>query len=173
MTSCNFCQYLGKFLAKIFPRSRQDLAKILLRYPWRVDPGVDIIIENRNPIFTENRFIYVPAATKSNETIFYRNLKITYFESRNFAKTPTKQVSFENIQIWDLDTAIGKLFTYMLSVVIKQKCRLFAFLFWFYWHNAKIVSDKKNPYFSNFRWCQKMAWKFLFFASLLCQNYFE
>ena len=39
MTSCNSCQYLGKILAKIFPRSWQDLAKILLRYPWRVDPG--------------------------------------------------------------------------------------------------------------------------------------
>ena len=39
MTSCNSWQYLGKILAKIFPRSWQDLAKILLRYPWRVDPG--------------------------------------------------------------------------------------------------------------------------------------
>ena len=39
MSSCNSCQYLGKILAKIFPRSWQDLAKILLRYPWRVDPG--------------------------------------------------------------------------------------------------------------------------------------
>ena len=40
MTSCNSWQYLGKILAKIFPRSWQDLAKILLRYPWWVDPGV-------------------------------------------------------------------------------------------------------------------------------------
>ena len=31
--------YLGKILANIFLRSWQDLAKILLRYPWRVDPG--------------------------------------------------------------------------------------------------------------------------------------
>ena len=39
MTSCNSWQYLVTILAKIFPRSWQDLAKILLRYPWRVDPG--------------------------------------------------------------------------------------------------------------------------------------
>ena len=50
MTSCNSWQHLGMILAKIFPRSWQDLAKIflrswqelakiLLRYPWRVDPG--------------------------------------------------------------------------------------------------------------------------------------
>ena len=39
MASCNSWQYLVTILAKIFPRSWQDLAKILLRYPWRVDPG--------------------------------------------------------------------------------------------------------------------------------------
>ena len=39
MTSCNSLEYLGQILAKIFARSWQDLAKILLRYPWRVDPG--------------------------------------------------------------------------------------------------------------------------------------
>ena len=43
MTSCNSCQYLGKILAKIF----QDLAKILLRYPWRVDPGSQSGFHNR------------------------------------------------------------------------------------------------------------------------------
>ena len=39
MASCNSWQYLVTILAKNFPRSWQDLAKILLRYPWRVDPG--------------------------------------------------------------------------------------------------------------------------------------
>ena len=39
MASCNSSQYLVTILAKNFPRSWQDLAKILLRYPWRVDPG--------------------------------------------------------------------------------------------------------------------------------------
>ena len=39
MASCNSWQYLVTILAKIFPRSWQDLAKILLRYPWRVDSG--------------------------------------------------------------------------------------------------------------------------------------
>ena len=39
MASCNSWQYLVTILAKIFPRSWQDLAKILPRYPWRVDPG--------------------------------------------------------------------------------------------------------------------------------------
>ena len=39
MASCNSWQYLATILAKIFPRSWQDLAKILLRYPCRVDPG--------------------------------------------------------------------------------------------------------------------------------------
>ena len=39
MTSCNSWQYLGKILAKIFPRSWQDLAMIVLRYPWSVNPG--------------------------------------------------------------------------------------------------------------------------------------
>ena len=39
MASCNSWQYLVTILAKIFPRSWQDLAKILLRYPWRIDPG--------------------------------------------------------------------------------------------------------------------------------------
>ena len=39
MASCNSWQYLVTILAKIFTRSWQDLAKILLRYPWRVDPG--------------------------------------------------------------------------------------------------------------------------------------
>ena len=39
MASCNSWQYLVMILGKIFPRSWQDLAKILLRYPWRVDPG--------------------------------------------------------------------------------------------------------------------------------------
>ena len=39
MASCNSWQYLVTILAKIFPRSWQDLAKILLRYPWKVDPG--------------------------------------------------------------------------------------------------------------------------------------
>ena len=39
MASGNSWQYLVTILAKIFPRSWQDLAKILLRYPLRVDPG--------------------------------------------------------------------------------------------------------------------------------------
>ena len=39
MTSDNSWQYLGTTLAKIFPRFWQDLAKILLRYRWRVNPG--------------------------------------------------------------------------------------------------------------------------------------
>ena len=34
---------LDKILAKIVPRSWQDLAKILLRYPWRVNPGINLI----------------------------------------------------------------------------------------------------------------------------------
>ena len=42
MASCNSWQYLVTILAKNFPRSWQDLAKILLRYPWRVDPGDEI-----------------------------------------------------------------------------------------------------------------------------------
>ena len=45
MASCNSWQYLVTILAKIFPRSWQDLAKILLRYPWRVDPGNENIKE--------------------------------------------------------------------------------------------------------------------------------
>ena len=40
MASRNSWQYLVTILAKVFPRSWQDLAKILLRYPWRVDPGM-------------------------------------------------------------------------------------------------------------------------------------
>ena len=40
MASCNSWQYLVTILAKIFPRSWQDLAEILLRYPRRVDAGV-------------------------------------------------------------------------------------------------------------------------------------
>ena len=39
MASCNSWQNLVTILAKIFSRFWQDLAKILLRYPWRVDPG--------------------------------------------------------------------------------------------------------------------------------------
>ena len=38
MTSCNSWQYLGKILAKIFQFLLQ-----LLRYPWRVDPGKQLI----------------------------------------------------------------------------------------------------------------------------------
>ena len=45
MASCNSWQYLVTILAKNFPRSWQDLAKILLRYPWRVDPGIHLILE--------------------------------------------------------------------------------------------------------------------------------
>ena len=43
MTSCSSWQYLGKILAKSFPRSWQDLAKILLRYPWRVGLTLSIV----------------------------------------------------------------------------------------------------------------------------------
>ena len=50
MASCNSWQYLVTILAKIFPRSWQDLAKILLRYPWRVDPGIDIIQRQLNEL---------------------------------------------------------------------------------------------------------------------------
>ena len=46
MASCNSWQYLVTILAKIFPRSWQDLAKILLRYPWRVDPGSPVLINH-------------------------------------------------------------------------------------------------------------------------------
>ena len=48
MTSCNSWQYLSKILANIFPRSWQDLAKILLRYPWRFDPGIETLIIDDN-----------------------------------------------------------------------------------------------------------------------------
>ena len=51
MACCNSWQYLVTILAKIFPRSWQDLAKILLRYPWRVDPGMryslDALVEKK------------------------------------------------------------------------------------------------------------------------------
>ena len=50
MASCNSWQYLVTILAKIFPRSWHDLAKIVLRYPWRVDPG----IANYNSRMTTN-----------------------------------------------------------------------------------------------------------------------
>ena len=37
MTFCNSWQYLGTILAKNFARSWKDLAKISLRYRWRVN----------------------------------------------------------------------------------------------------------------------------------------
>ena len=56
MASCNSWQYLVTILAKNFPRSWQDLAKILLRYPWRVDPGSAVTNEQNDKEKSIDRF---------------------------------------------------------------------------------------------------------------------
>ena len=71
MASCNSWQYLVTISAKIFPRSWQDLAKILLRLPRRVDPGAE-----RNS--GEQREIFHPEMFRQQRTFRARAYQVNY-----------------------------------------------------------------------------------------------
>ena len=107
MASCNSWQYLVTILAKIFPRSWQDLAKILLRYPWRVDPGclnIETALSEIEDGATKKliEFLLQQNAAKTKEIIELRN-EVCSLEQRITLKerySSKDSLIFENLP-WD------------------------------------------------------------------------
>ena len=94
MASCNSWQYLVTILAKNFPRSWQDLGKILLRYPWRVDPGIE---EKIKIVFTlsEQDLAILKRFTS------YKNLKSCYLSDDFLAFSfVTISILVQRTRIW-------------------------------------------------------------------------
>ena len=85
MASCNSWQYLVTILAKIFPRSWQDLAKILLRYPWRVDPGRNILSKALYPSLYLNYIAFYYGGGGGSKTgVFHRNVLRIFLKTALF-----------------------------------------------------------------------------------------